>query len=311
VLIVDAHPRVGDAWRRRWDSLRLFTPRDVDGLPHVAFPRGLDPFPRKDEVADFQEGYAREMGFTLRLGERARSVRRSGKGFAVDIGSDALRAETVIAAAGHFQAPRIPELAARLDPSVLQLHSSEYRRPSQLPDGPVVVVGAANSGGEIAVEVARERPTTIAIGTRKPLPPKRWRDPFWWKLALVRDRILHERTAGIRWLPWPIRPGGYLEADLDRAARDHGLHLAPRAVDADGDLIRFADGTTAKARTVIWATGFRADHSWIDARKDDGVIPIGRHGRTPVPGLWFVRGRFLFAISRHAREVARDVRRVG
>src|SRR5207247_8559765 len=104
--------------------------------------------------------------------------------------------------------------------------------------------------------------------------------------------------------PWPLGAGGYVDADLDRAAAEHGLRLATRAVDARGDEVRFADGSIAQARTVIWATGFRADHTWIDAPKENGQIRIGRHGRTAVEGLHFVRGRFRSAISRHARDGA-------
>jgi len=311
VLLLDAHDRVGDTWRTRWDSLRLFTPRDIDTLPGLPFPRGEDPFPSKDEVADYQERYASETRLPTRLGERVRSLRRAGELFEAAVGGDVIRARSVVIAVGHHQVPDIPDFAARLDPRVLQIPSSGYRRARDLPIGPVVVVGAANTGGEIAVEVARERPTTIAIGTRKPLPPGRFRSPTWWKLALLRDRVFHERTADISWLPWPLRAGGYLDADLDRAAAEHGLRLATRAVDARGDEVRFADGSTAQARTVIWATGFRADHTWIDAPKENGQIRIGRHGRTAVEGLHFVRGRFLFAISRHARDVARDVGRGG
>lgn len=310
VLLVDAHARVGDAWRTRWDSLRLFTPRDLDALPEMPFPRGDDPFPNKDEVADYQDRYARELGAPLRLGTAVRDVRPRGDGFDVALGTEVVRARSVVIAGGAFNAPRIPDFAARLDPGVLQLHSREYRRARDLPEGPVVVVGSANSGGEIAVEVARERPTTIAIGTRRPLPPKRWRSPTWWKLALLRDRVFHERTASVAWLPWPLRAGGYLEADLDRAAAMYGLRLAPRAVDAVGDTLRFADGGSAAARTVIWATGYRADHSVISGRGDRSAttrMEIGRHGRSQVAGLHFVRGRFLFAISRHARDVARDL----
>lgn len=311
VLILDTRPRVGDAWRTRWDSLRLFTPRDLDLLPGLPFPTGGDPFPNKDEVADYQERYADERRFPLRLGAGVRALRRAGDRFEAAVGTDVLRARSVVVACGHFQAPAIPDFSSRLDPSVLQLHSSEYRRVRDLPPGPVVVVGAANSGADIAVEVARERPTTIAIGTRKPRAPKRYRSPAWWRLAFLRDRVFHERTANIRWLPWPLRAGGYLEADLDGAAQIHGLRLAPRAVDATADTVRFADGSEASARTVIWATGYRADHVWIEAPKKDGVIAIERHGRTAVPGLHFVRGRFLFAISRHARDVARDISRGG
>ena len=326
VLLVDAHARVGDAWRTRWDSLRLFTPRELDGLPERPFPQGDDAFPSKDEVADYQERYARELGFAVRLGTAVRAVRRAGDQFEVSVGDDVVRARSVVIACGHFQAPSIPDFAARLDPSVLQLHSRDYRRARDLPEGAVVIVGAANSGGDIAVEVARERPTTIAIGTRKPLPPKRFRSPTWWKLALLRDRVFHERTAFVGWLPWPLRAGGYLEADLDRAAATYGLRLAPRALDAAGDTLRFAGGGTAVARTVIWATGYRADHSWI-LREPPAtplvpiiaggeppatpLVQIRRHGRTSVPGLYFVRGRFLFAVARHARDVARDLAQRG
>ena len=308
VLLVDAHQRVGDAWRTRWDSLRLFTPRDLDALPGLSFPRGDDPFPDKDEVADYQERYAQEMRLPLRFGAEMRSLRRLGDLFEATAGADVIRARSVVIAGGHFHAPRIPDFASRLDPTVLQLHSRDYRRARDLPEGPVVVVGAANSGSEIAVEVARERPTTIAIGTRKPLAPKRFRSPTWWKLALLRDRVFHERTAYIAWLPWPLRAGGYLGPDLDAAAITYGLRLAPRVVDAGANRVRFVDRSDVPVRTVIWATGYRADHSWIEAPKEQGVILVGRHGRTPVPGLHFVRGRFLFAISRHARDVARDVR---
>jgi putative flavoprotein involved in K+ transport len=312
VLLVDAHMRVGDSWRTRWDSLRLFTPRELDGLPGVPFPHGDDPFPSKDEVADYQARYAQELGLPVRLGTGVHAVRRAGDHFEVALGDDVVHARSVVIASGHFHAPRIPDFAARLDPAVLQLHSKDYRRARDLPEGPVVVVGAANSGGDIAVEVARERPTTIAIGTRKPLPPKRWRSATWWKLALLRDRIFHERTAFVSWLPWPLRAGGYLEADLDRAAEAYGLRLASRAVDADGDTLRFAGGGTAVARTVIWATGYGPDHSLIIAGGEPPATPlvqIRRHGRTSVPGLHVVRGRFLFAVSRHARDVARDLAR--
>jgi putative flavoprotein involved in K+ transport len=313
VLIVDAHQRVGDAWRTRWDSLRLFTPRDLDALPGTPFPRGDDPFPNKDEVADYQERYAQEMRFPLRLGEEVRALKTVGSAFEATVGGDVIRARSVVVAGGHFHAPRIPDFASRLDPTVLQLHSSDYRRARDLPEGPVVVVGAANSGSEIAVEVARERPTTIAIGTRKPLAPKRFRSPTWWKLALLRDRVFHERTAYIAWLPWPLRAGGYLVADLDAARAAHGLRLAPRVLDVAANRVRFVDGSDVPARTVIWATGYRADHSFIAGGEPPAtpLVPIGRHGRTPIPGLHFVRGRFLFAISRHARDVARDIRNSG
>src|SRR6266540_2039738 len=166
VVLIDRHARVGDAWRARWDSLRLFTPRFADELPAMPFPAAADPFPNKDEVADYQEAYARERGFVVRLGEDARSLRRSAEGFDVETTRDRIRATSVVVAAGNYTTPRIPPFAENLDPSVLQLHSSEYRRPSQLPEGPVVVVGAANSGGEIAADVAPHQRVGHAVKTR-------------------------------------------------------------------------------------------------------------------------------------------------
>jgi putative flavoprotein involved in K+ transport len=304
VLVVDRNARVGNVWRDRYDSLRLFTPRRLNGLPLKPFPPGDDPFMTKDEIADYHEDYAGAVSFDLRLGHRVSAVRQHGAVFEATVGSASVRARSVVVATGVNDAPRIPPFASLLDASVHQLHSSAYQRASQLPDGPVVVVGAQNSGADIAVEVARDRPTTVAIGTRLPRAPARWRNPIWWRIPPWRDRLIGELVLP---LPWPLRPGGFIGADLDHAVAAHGLRLASRAVTADGDQIRFADGTSVRARTVIWASGYTQDHTWVDAPKTESKVAIGRRGRTAVARLWFVRGRFLYSVARHARDVARDV----
>jgi putative flavoprotein involved in K+ transport len=304
VLVVDAGGRVGDSWRNRYDSLRLFTPRPLNGLPASTFPPGDDPFPVKDEIADYHEEYAGAMSVPLRLGHRVSSLRGIGRLFEAAVGPLHVRARAVVVATSVFGAGKIPPFAADIDPSVRQLHSSAYRRPSDLPDGPVVVVGARNSGADIAVEVARHRPTTIAMGTPLPRAPARWRSPLWWRIPPWRDRFIGELALPV---PWPFRPGGFLVVDLDEAAAAHGLRLAARAVGAEGDQIKFADGSATRARTVIWASGYTPDHTWIDGPKIDGNVAIGRRGRTAVGRLWIVRGRFLFSVGRHAHEVARDV----
>ena len=307
-LIVDRHVRIGDAWRHRWDSLELFTPRSLDGLPGLPFPKGPTPFPGKDDVADYQEEYCLKNRFPVHLGSTVRSLRRVADGLVAELDTGPVRAKGVVVATGQFHAPKIPPFANGLDDRVLQLHSEEYRRPTDLPDGPVLVVGAANSGAEIAVEVARYRPTTVAISKRFPQAPKRYRDPRMWRIAYIRGAISRDAKLP-SFLPWPLRLVVYTKVEMDRAARDHGLRLAPRVVSADGDRIRFADGTASTVRTVIWATGFRTDHSWIEGSAANGVTTLGPHGRGPLPGSWFVGARFLFGINRYAREVVRDLDR--
>ena len=309
-IIVDASSRVGDTWRGRWASLRLFTPRFVDGLPGMPFPDGDDPFPGKDEVADYQQAFAAQLGVPIRLGAVVRRIRPAGNAFEVSLDGETLRARNVVVATGAHQTPRIPPFAARLDPSVVQLHSRDYGRSGALPDGPVLVVGARNSGAEIAVEVARTHATTVALGTQPPVAPPRWRSTRWWRVAQLRNWLLRGRILPGP-LPWPLKPPGYLEVDLERAQRDGVLRLAPRAVDAAGADVHFADGTTTHPRTVIWATGFRNDDTWIDVPSGEEGIPVGKHRRGPVGGLWIVRATLLGSLHWGALDVASDIARQG
>ena len=308
LLLVDANPRVGDAWRMRWDSLVLFTPRELNALPGLRFPRGPTPFPGKDEVAEYQERYAAEMKLPLRLGARVRTLRHRDGCFAAEVDGDRITSRAVVVATGAFQAPRVPPFAGALDDTVVQLHSSAYRNPALLPEGPVVVVGAANSGAEIAVEVAARRPTTLATGTPLRRAPARFFDPRWWRIAYLRGLIIGDRDLP-KFVPWPLRRSSFTKVDLSRAANEHGLRFAARAVSAARNTICFADGTAVTARAVIWATGFAVDHSWIDAPRRDGIIAISRHRRGSLPGLWFVHSRFLFPINHQAYGVAHDVAR--
>lgn len=307
-LIIEANPRVGDTWRGRWASLRLFTPRFLNGLPGMRFPDGDDPFPGKDEVGDYQERYAEWLRVPLRLGARVLRVTPTNGGFIATVGSERVNARNVVIANGAHQTPRLPELAARLGPGVTQLHSRDYGRFGALPDGPVLVVGARNSGAEIAIEVARMRPTTIALGTQHPFAPPRWRDPRWWRAGQLRNWLLRGRTPPGP-LPWPLKPAGFLEVDLDAAQRDGTLRLAPRAVDAAADRVHLADGTTVQPRTIIWATGFRNDDTWIDVPLGEKGIAVGKHRRGPVPGLWVVRGPILGSIHWAVLDAAADVSR--
>ncbi|HZA83284.1 MAG TPA: FAD-dependent oxidoreductase, partial [Actinomycetes bacterium] len=161
-VILDAYQRIGDPWRTRWDSLRLFTPARYDGLPGWPFPAPAWSFPTKDEMADYLEAYAARFQLPVRTDTRAERLSREGDRYVVTAGENRLEADQVVVATGAYQCPRVPALAAELDPNIFQLHSSQYRDPSQLREGGVLVVGAANSGAEIALEVSRDHRTWLS-----------------------------------------------------------------------------------------------------------------------------------------------------
>ena len=320
-VIVEADARVGETWRRRWASLRLFTPRFVNGLPGVRFPDGDDPFPTKDEVADYQERYAEWLRVPLRLGTQVTRLRPDADGFVATlaptthdaaIGSEIVRARNVVIANGAHQTPRIPAIAARLDASVTQLHSRDYGTFGALPDGPVLVVGSRNSGAEIAAELAPARQVWVAQSKHATPAPPRWRSTRWWRAAQFRSWLLRGLILPGP-LPWPLKPPGgpWIEVDLDHVAKATGLRRVPRAVDTEGDRVVFADGSAMRPRTVIWATGFRNDDSWIDAPLVDGVLRAGRSARGPLPGLYVVRANLLASLHWGARAVAFDLDRQG
>src|SRR3712207_5813497 len=187
-LAVDAESRIGSAWRSRWDSLRLFTPARYDSLPGLPFPAPPSSYPTKDQVADYLETYVQTFQLPVRLGTRVTQLQKSAAGFTAETTSGPLTARQVVVATGAFISPYVPShLAEGLATHVVQLHSTQYRRPADLTDGPVLVVGAGNSGVQIALELASSgRPVSIAVGTRPYMIPQRvlGLDLFWWMTRL-------------------------------------------------------------------------------------------------------------------------------
>jgi putative flavoprotein involved in K+ transport len=293
-LIVDANARVGDVWRKRWDSLQLFTPARYSGLPGLAFPGDPYHLPAREAVADYLEWYADVFDLPLRSSVRVNAVRRVGNGFEVRTSGTTLEAENVIVATGPFQTPRVPAFAPQLDPSIIQLHSSEYQRPGQLPDGDVLVVGAGNSGAQIALELARTRNVVLA-GRPVGSMPRRvlGRDVFdwlWHTLMIpsadsvvgrrIRASVLGSTDALI----------GMTERDLVRG----GVRRSGRVTGVVDGRPQLASGETLNVSAVVWCTGFTPDFSWIDAPVfGANGYPIHHRGATSVPGLYFVGQRFL------------------
>jgi putative flavoprotein involved in K+ transport len=283
-LLLDAGSEVGHVWRSRWDSLRLFTPAEYDALPGMPFPAPAGTYPIKDEVADYLRGYAIAFELPVRLNTRVTRLTKTGDTFHADTSTGPVTARQVVIATGPFQTPVIPRIGDGLAADVVQVHSADYRNPDQLPDGPVLVVGAGNSGLQIACELAATRPVTVAVGTRPPMLPQRFlgRDLFWWltRLGLITKtadsrlaRRLQKRgdlVIGTRW------------RDLTRL----GIQVRPRLDDVDLTTAMFADGSVTQVAAVVWATGFRPDYSWLDvpgAVVDDKVA--NERGISAVPGL--------------------------
>ena len=294
-LIVDTAAEIGASWRNRWDSLRLFTPAQYDGLPGMAFPAPADAYPTRAEVADYLQAYAARFELPVLLSTAVTRLERDpdddGGRFVAHTSQGVLRARQVVVATGPFQTPVIPGIGAGLGPGVTQLHSTEYRNPAQIRPGRVVVVGAGNSGRQIALELAHRhtgvQEVTLAVGTEELELPQRilGRDLFWW---LTKTRVL-AKTADSRLARRMRARGDLVIGSPMKKLRAAGVEIRPRLTVAAGDAVTFADDTQKRPTTIIWATGFRSDYSWIDI--DGAVTDTGvphERGISPVPGLSFL-----------------------
>jgi putative flavoprotein involved in K+ transport len=305
-LILDAHQRVGDAWRRRWDSLRLFTPARYNGLAGIPFPAPAHSFPTKDQVADYLEAYATKFQLPIRTGVRVDRLWRDDGRFVVAAGDRSWEADNAVVAMSSFQVPRVPSFATDLRPDIVQLHSASYRNPSQLQEGGVLVVGAGNSGAEIALEVAGRHPTWLA-GKESGHVPFRIEgaaaryvfQPLLFRV--VGHRVLTVDTPiGRRMRPRLISHAAPLVRVKPKDLVAAGIQRVPRVVGVrDGHPV-LADQRVLEVANVIWCTGFGPDFSWIDLSIFGANQQEPRHHRGVVanqPGLYFVGLFFLYAMS--------------
>ncbi len=305
-VILEANQRVGDSWRQRWDSLRLFTPAKFDGLNGMPFPAAPNSFPTKDDMADYLEAYARRFSLPLRTGVRVDRISKADGRLIVSVGPRRIKARNVVVAMADFQRPRLPAFAHELDRGIVQFHSSVYRSPAQLRPGGVLLVGLGNSGAEIARDVARAGHETYVSGTPAGELPFRL-DSLPARLVLARllfrvvfyrvlrldtalGRKAHHRTAG-RATPL-IR---VMSRDLDA----DGVLRVPRTVGARDGRPLLDDGRTLGVTNVIWCTGYEPGFSWIDLPVfDERGMPVHTRGITCAePGLSFVGLHFLYAMS--------------
>jgi putative flavoprotein involved in K+ transport len=305
-VILEANDRVGDAWRRRWDSLRLFTPARYDGIVGLPFPAPPWSFPTKDAMADYLEGYAARFELPVRTGVRVDRVSRDGDRYVVSAGDRTFEAAHVVVAMANYQEPSVPPFAGALDPATVQLHSGAYRNPAQLRDGPVLVVGAGNSGAEIAMELARAGHATVVAGRDTGHVPFRI-DGLAARLLLTRlvlrgvfHHVLTTSTPiGRRARAAALGQGGPLIRVKPRHLAAAGVARAPRVTGARDGRPVLDDGRVLDVANVVWCTGFRPDFAWVDLPVfDDRGRP--RHERGVAagePGLYFVGLHFLHAMS--------------
>jgi putative flavoprotein involved in K+ transport len=284
--IFEAANEPAAAWRQRWDSLKLFTPARYSSLPGMTFPGRPDSYPGRDDVITYLTDYAKQFELPVELDSRVHSLRRENGSYLLRLDDRTCTANQVVVATGPFQNPSVPALAEQLDPDVVQLHSTGYRSPHDIPDGTVLVVGGGNTGFQIAAELSASHEVHLSIGSRqKPLPQRiLGRDLFWYLEATGLIRKTSASRIGRR-----LAGKDTLIGSRPRAVRRRGVQLHPRAVDAAGSTVRFTDGKAVDVRGVIWATGFQIDHSWIEVPIfDDAGRLSHERGVTASPGLYFL-----------------------
>jgi len=301
-LILEGGPGFGHTWRSRWDSLRLFTPAKFNGLPGMPFPGADFSFPTKDEAGAYLEAYAQRINPPVRFRTKVDSLTREAEGFGLEADGRRYVASRVIVATGAYQTPSIPAFAAQLDPKIAQLHSSSYKSPDPLPQGSILVVGAGNSGAEIAVELAEAgREVWLAGRDVGRIPADRVGKlfggrPYWFFIS----RILSLHTPiGRRVRKASLLHGTPLIGLRPSAVVEAGVRRVPRVVSVTQGVPTLADGRRLDVTGVVWATGFHPDYRWIHLPIfDDQGYPRHDRGRVPdMPGLYFLGLPFQVSLS--------------
>ena len=302
-VILDAGERVGDAWRTRWDSLRLFTPARFDSLPGFPFPGSNWSFPTKDEMADYLEAYVERFDLPVRTGVKVERLGREEDRFVITSSQGRFEADHMVVATGACQIPKVPGFAEELDPAIRQLHSKDYRTPSQLADGDVLVVGVGNSGAEISKELSPTRHTLLAGKESGHIPFRHGSlisRPGFRVFRFIGHRVLTRGTPiGRKLMPKLFAHGDPLIRIKPKELLVAGIERVPRVAGIRDGRPLLEDGRALDVANVIWCTGFRSDFGWIDLPilRDDGEPVHDRGVVGSSPGLYFIGLAFQYSFS--------------
>jgi putative flavoprotein involved in K+ transport len=295
-IILGADARIGDSWRNRWDSLKLFTPARVDGLPGMPFPAPAHALPSKDAMADYLEAYVERYKLPVRLGVSADRLDHQYDCYVLTTAGQRIEADQVVVATGANQTPRTPVFAAELKPEIRQLNAAQYRSASQLKSGATLVVGAGNSGTEIALDAARDHHTWLSGRSTGRGSPVLFSRPGWWLATnlITRDTGVG-RTVATRMLG---RGAPLLRVTLKDIA-EAGIECVGRTSGVEGGQPRLVDGRVLDVANVVWCTGFGHDFGWIHLPVFDDIgHPLHERGVVASqPGLYFLGLPFLYGAT--------------
>ncbi|TGJ98941.1 potassium transporter Trk [Leptospira langatensis] len=297
-LILDSSKEVGDSWKNRWDSLVLFTPRRFDGLPGYPFPGDANTFPNKNEMASYLKDYSRKFSLPILPNTSVERITKGPKGFSLETKSKMFSCSNVIVATGH-SFPKIPDFSINIKFDIKQIHSSQYKNPSELSDGDVLIVGAGTSGVQLAMEISHTHKTFISGKIPGKIPDLLFRFSgfYWWFIS----NILTIRTPiGRKIRRQVLTSGAPLIKESEKDLNVSGAIRVPRIVGAKDGLPLLQDGKTLQVSTIVWCTGFKPDFSWIQVpylRLDDLGWPVAPRGISNVKGLYFLGNLFQFGLT--------------
>jgi len=295
-VILDENDKVGAAWRNRWDSLKLFTPGRYSSLPGMPCPVQSRSFPGKDDISDYLQAYVDRFGLPVRTGFKVDRVSLDGDRYTIETNRGRISAYNVVVATGAFHNPRIPEFADKLDPDIVQMHSSQYKTPLQVREGPVLVVGAGQSGAEIALDMAGEHKVWLSGRDTGEEPTvsgtlaDRLITPIIvfaaTKVVNVANPIGRKFRKHFFYTPHGIPRAGGTKKRLLNA----GVEWVGRTTGTSDGYPQLQDGRVMQVANVIWCTGFRTDYSWIDLPIfDEYGYPVHKRGVVSShPGLYFM-----------------------
>jgi putative flavoprotein involved in K+ transport len=301
-LILDAESGTGDSWRKRWDSLKLFTPAWNNGMPGLSFPGDPNGFPGKDDAADFLQEYKEKFELPVLYNARVSGVKKTEYGFQIRLGDRLMKSENLVIATGNYRIPKIPSFARELNAGIRQLHSGDYKSPDQLPEGTILVVGAGTSGFQIAMDLLHEKRTVYIAGKPTKQIPDFIFKYFGKQFVWVNKYILNSNTPMGRKFQATIRQGhgAPLIHISPESAQEAGIKIVQRIKGAEHGWPVTESGEQIKAAAILWCTGFHPDYSWIglpDAIGSDGY-PAARRGISlKYPGLYFVGAQFQHSLT--------------